>query len=186
MILVLIDPQRGFFDPAVPADLEGRLGRLLSRKPFKAVIATRFVSEANGPFQRFADWGGLHGTELDICAGIRPWLDAIIPKKGFSGATRPVMRALQEVNGGCMPQAVFLAGTDTEACVLATAMAFFEQGVRPVVLADYCASSGGISVHEAGLLCLERSIGPRNVMRGDPDRLNAEAARLLSGILTNE
>ena len=169
MFLVIVDPQRGFFEPAVPDDLEGRLGKLLSRKLFRSVIATQFVSEPDSPFQRFAGWGGLHGTEQDICEGIRPWLDAIIPKKGFSCATDPVMRTLQELNGGYLPNTIFLAGTDTEACVLASAMAFFEQGVRPVVLADYCASSGGMSVHEAGLLCLERAIGPRNVMRGDPD-----------------
>ena len=174
MFLVIVDPQRGFFDPAVPDDLEGRLERLLSCRPFRAVIATRFVSEPNGPFDRFADWGGLHGTEQDICAGVRPWLDAIVPKKGFSGATGPVLLVLRKLNSGHMPQAVFLAGTDTEACVLATAMAFFEKGVRPIALADYWASSGGRSVHEAGLLCLERAIGPRNVMRGDPDQLTGQ------------
>ena len=97
MFLVIVDPQRGFFEPAVPDDLEGRLGKLLSRKPFRSVIATRFVSEPDGPFQRFAGWGGLQGSEQDICDGIRPWLDAILPKKGFSCATGPVMRALQEL-----------------------------------------------------------------------------------------
>lgn len=167
-MLVLIDPQRGFFEPAVPENLAIRLRGLLSRKLFRAVIATKFVSEPRSPFQRFMGWNGLHGAEEDICEEIVPWLDVIVAKSGFNGATTSVLRVLRELNGGRRPQHVYLAGTDTEACVLATSMGFFEKNIRPVVLADYCASSGGVNVHKAGLLCLERAIGAMNVVYGDP------------------
>ncbi|MBQ9407018.1 MAG: isochorismatase family protein [Desulfovibrio sp.] len=168
MILVIIDPQHGFFDHAMPENLASRLGQLLSKKIFHAVVATQFINTPNDAFQQFTGWDGLHGAERNICKEIQPWLNAIIPKSGFNGAITPVMQVLRTLNGECPPQAVFLAGTDTEACIMASAMGFFEKGIRPLVLADYCASSGGLSVHQAGLLCLERAIGKMNIVHGDP------------------
>lgn len=38
-----------------------------------------------------------------------------------------------------LPEKVFLAGDDTDCCVLASALRLMESGVRPVVLTRYCA-----------------------------------------------
>ena len=168
MFLVIVDLQRGFLASAAPEGLEGRLARLLRQKVFQRVLATRFCDSEDSPFRRFMGWGGLHGAEADICAAVLPLVDAVIPKAGFTAATESVLQTLQQWRGGSLPERVFLAGTDTEACVLATAMGFFVLGVRPVVLADYCASSGGLAAHEAGLLCMERAIGAENILRGEP------------------
>ena len=44
-----------------------------------------------------------------------------------------------------------------------TAVDLFQNGFRPVVLADACASHAGPDYHEAGLRLLERLIGRRQI-----------------------
>ena len=61
---------------------------------------------------------------------------------------------------------IHLCGLDTDACVAATAMALFDISIRPVVLADACASSGGREFHNAALRLLSRNIGEDQVRRG--------------------
>jgi nicotinamidase-related amidase len=58
---------------------------------------------------------------------------------------------------------VVLCGVDTDACVMATALDAFDHGLRPLVLSDLCASSGGDSYHQAALMLLERNIGRRQL-----------------------
>ena len=48
--------------------------------------------------------------------------------------------------------------------VFATALDLFEDGIRPIVLGNYCGSSGGESYHLAALKTLERPIGRNNVV----------------------
>lgn len=168
MTLIIVDLQKGFLTSAEPEHLAERLACLLRKGIFHAVLATQFVSVPQNPFQRFMGWDGLHGVEQDISDIVLPMITAVIPKSGFSCVNDTLLQKLKEVHGGELPVQVFLAGTDTEACVFASAIHFFELGVRPVVLADYCASSGGMAVHKAGLLCIERAIGAMNVMRGTP------------------
>ena len=178
MILVLVDPQRGFFDPV---NLAAKLRDLLDLRLFRAVVATKFVNTPEVPFERFSDWPGLNAAEQEICGEIAPYLDAVIAKSGFNAAIQPVLHALQEFNGGRKPKAVLLAGTDTEACILASAMGFFEQGIRPFILVDYCASHNGLHVHNAGLMCLEYAIGSKNLLRGDPATFAAQVKTLIDG-----
>ena len=60
-----------------------------------------------------------------------------------------------------------LCSIGTDGCVLKTAVDLFEAGIRPLVLADFCASHGGPACHEAGLLLLRRFIGARQVVEAD-------------------
>lgn len=53
---------------------------------------------------------------------------------------------------------VYICGLDTDACVLATAIGLFDNLIAPIVLEDYCFSTGGEQYNEAGLKCLERTI----------------------------
>jgi nicotinamidase-related amidase len=59
---------------------------------------------------------------------------------------------------------VALCGVDTDACVMATALSAFDLGLRPLVLSDLCASSGGDDYHRAALMLLERNIGHRQIL----------------------
>ena len=67
------------------------------------------------------------------------------------------------MNDGLLPDKVFVIGVDTDCCVLTTATGLFEHNVRPVVLSQYCNSNGGEESHKAGLLCMSRLIGKKQI-----------------------
>lgn len=50
-------------------------------------------------------------------------------------------------------------GFDTDACVLATCFRIFDCGGKLSILKDYCWSSGGATMHDAGLSIIKRQFG---------------------------
>lgn len=58
---------------------------------------------------------------------------------------------------------VFVVGTDTDCCVLTIATSLYENNIRPIVLTHYVDSNGGKEPNEAGLLCLKRLIGDKQL-----------------------
>lgn len=61
---------------------------------------------------------------------------------------------------------VYIAGIDTDCCVLKTAIDIFERNIRPIVLIDYCASNGGDESHRSAIRVLERTIGKKQIVYG--------------------
>ena len=59
---------------------------------------------------------------------------------------------------------VAICGIDTDACVSACAVDLFENGIRPVLLSDACASHAGAEYHEAALRILARLIGKNQIV----------------------
>ncbi len=157
-VLVIIDVQTGFVNDAtghIPDTVESL------QIPFERVFATRFENAPGSPFraflglQRFAP--GMPETELAFV----PRHDArILVKHGYSAARGEIERAGKEAGG-----AVHLCGIATDNCVLATAVDLFDAGLRPVVIADACASHAGPRYHEAALMILKRLIGEKQVVR---------------------
>jgi nicotinamidase-related amidase len=74
------------------------------------------------------------------------------------------IQRLCQLNGGEFPECVFIVGIDTDCCVLSIATALFETNIRPIVLTGYCASNGGMESHDAGIQCMKRLIGERQLM----------------------
>jgi nicotinamidase-related amidase len=58
---------------------------------------------------------------------------------------------------------VYVAGIDTDMCVLKIAMDLFDRSIEPVVLTDCCASTAGLQAHLAGLAVLSRNIGAKRL-----------------------
>ena len=88
-------------------------------------------------------------------------------KQKYSAFNEQLISILKDNNGGELPQEIFIAGIDTECCVLATALELFEKGIRPIVLADYCGTTAGKEFHDAGLVSLSSLIGGNNIYRGE-------------------
>ena len=79
------------------------------------------------------------------------------------------IQRLCQLNGGMYPERVFVICADTDCCVMTIATALFENNIRPVVLSHYCDSNGGPESHHAGLLCLKRLIGEKQIIN---DKIN--------------
>ena len=83
----------------------------------------------------------------------------------YSCVNADFLQLLSQCSNGKYPEQVFIAGVDTDCCVLKTATDFFEHNIRPVVLTEYCYSNGGQQSHEAGILCMKRLIGEKQLIK---------------------
>lgn len=166
--LLIVDVQNGFVTdetaqivPAIARLLEGPATRL------DLVVATRFVNRPGSPYERFMDWRALSSSpDIDLHPAILSRLGrnaTVLDKSGYS-AYGSEMRVLLFRLG---IDTVLLCGIDTEGCVLASAIALFDAGYRPVMLADLCASTGGPAHHEAGLLVARRLLGAAQILGSD-------------------
>ncbi len=166
-ILFVIDAQRGFIQNQTTNEVLARIERLLAAGLFDCVLASVYQNNESSPMSCLMGWHKmLDKKEQELAGKIEPCIDHAILKSCYSAVTPESLARLKSENGGELPKAVFLAGFDTECCVLATAIDLFEQGIRPIVLADYCGSSGGKEQQEAGLKSLFSLIGRNHFYYG--------------------
>lgn len=64
----------------------------------------------------------------------------------------------------------YVCGVDTDACVYACMMKLWDNEIRPVLLKDYCASSGGVNFHDVALNLMIRQFGMDSVIAGAPTK----------------
>lgn len=62
----------------------------------------------------------------------------------------------------------YVCGVDTDACVLATMIKLWDNDIRPVLLKDFCASSGGKNFHDVALNLMIRQFGMDSIISGKP------------------
>ena len=161
-IIILVDIQNGFVKTEYAEESFKRVEDLMKRELFDVVIATKYWNEEGSIICRLMDWHGLcTEEEQDLRPEIKEYVDHITEKNTFSSMTDEMKDLLREVNGGELPEHVFVIGYDTECCVLTTATDLFEMGIRPIVLTQYCGSHDGERYHQAGITSLEHLIGPK-------------------------
>lgn len=165
--LIIIDVQKGFVNDAT-RHLPDRVTDL--QAGYEHVIATRFVNPEGSAHRRLMGWTRFAPDSRDAELAFAARAGAlIIDKASYSGNETELLERLQ-VTGATE---VHLCGIATDNCVLAVAVALFEAGLRPVVLADYCASHAGVDYHEWGLRILRRLIGEAQVVDGGPPTATA-------------
>ena len=156
--LVVIDVQVGFITPetapVVPVIAE------LTRSWQNAGGATIFASFSNpagSPYERFSRWTRLRDdVERELAPELVPLAahaELVVEKTTSSLFLAP----------GFPEQAtrwtdLVFCGLDTDSCVLDSAVGAYHHGIRPWLVVDACASSGGAAYHEAGLLLARRNL----------------------------
>ncbi|HEU5431808.1 MAG TPA: isochorismatase family cysteine hydrolase [Thermomicrobiales bacterium] len=155
--ILVVDVQLGFINDYTRA-IPSRIAQLLAREPYDAMAFTRFINVPDGPYPRFLDWHALAGPpETDLAPELAPWLanGEVFDKCGFTGIPADLARQVATLGLTQMD----VVGLDTDMCVLKCAMDLFDRSVKPIVLADCCASTAGLQAHLAGLAVLARNIG---------------------------
>ncbi len=155
--LLIVDVQSGFINEFTH-HIPQRIVRLIQGGDYAPLLFTRFINTADGPYQQFLDW---HSCDREPETNIVPELESfaqqglVFPKPGLCGITDDLASYLQK-----QPiEKVFIAGIDTDMCVLKIAMDIFDIGIEPIVFTDCCASTAGLQAHLAGLAVLSRNIG---------------------------
>lgn len=166
--LLVIDLQKGFIEPETNGYVEDRITTLAKQGSFDCVIASIYKNYQGSPISRLMGWNKLMTeAEQEVCDSFKGNFDCSFDKTTYSAYCDELLELLKANNGGVLPEAVFISGVDTECCVLMTAADLFEAGIRPILLADYCAASGGVEAHNAGLRSIESLIGTNNIYYGD-------------------
>ncbi len=154
--LILVDLQRGFVVRGDNHWVPERVASFLDQhfESFSRVVALKFI---NGPESRFyrRGWTGMVDPEEQrLVPELDPYLDRItvIEKSGYAPG-REIEPALTE------GQVVYLAGFETDQCLLATALSLDDRGYGVRVLLPLCGSTGGRENERAGRLVLRRALG---------------------------
>ncbi len=156
--LLIIDTQAGFINEGtahVPARVEAL------QASFDRVMATRLYNPQKSLFRKLAGWSAfpLGAAETQLAFAPRDGT-VIIDKSTYSCVNEALLDVLRHEGIG----RIHLCGIATETAVLATAIALFDAGLEPVVLAHACGSPAGHDLHEAGLKLLRRLIGGKQVI----------------------
>ncbi len=158
--LLIIDVQTGFINDAT-RHIPGRVQALA--EAYRRVMVTRFSNPEGSNYRRLMGWTRFAPGTDDTQLAFTPPKDAtVIDKTRYSCVTDGFLASLA-ADG---TDSVHLCGIATDNCVLKCAVDLFEAGLKPVVLADYCASHGGNQVHHCGLTVLRRLIGEAQVIPG--------------------
>jgi periplasmic divalent cation tolerance protein len=162
---VIVDMQRAFAGPAVDG-LAAQIAAAVRREP-GPVWALVQVNPEDGPLRTLRSWAGCSNPQdakvLDPVAQLNP---TVVTKTGYGSRVELPLSTLAEF------EKVFVAGVDTDACVLAMALGLFDAGVPVVVRADLCLSTGrsGVRLHETSLDILRRQLGSGRVVGSEAAR----------------
>ena len=159
--IFVVDVQKGFINDNTKFVIN-RIENLLRKDIFNLVISTRFRNLKNSPYQKILHWDRLMSYEEQVLNNIvKLSADYIIDKEIYTSVNKKTLGILKKNN----IEKVFIAGIDTDCCVLKTAADLFENNIHPYVLSYYSASTGGEKSNNAGLTVLERLIGGDNIIR---------------------
>ena len=155
--LLIVDVQIGFVNDAT-RHIVPKVEEL--QKRYAHVYATRFINAEGSPYRRLLDWHRFYEDSDDVPLAFEPVDGAVVIDKHVYTCVTPAF--LDDLRGKGIEE-VAICGIDTDACVSACAVDLFENGFKPILLSDACASHAGAEYHEAALRILARLIGKRQV-----------------------
>jgi len=158
--LLIIDVQKGFINIHTEG-IPRRIEELVNKINFKHIIATKFFNKDNSNFEILLDWHRMKDDEETSLAINLNKDFKIINKDTYTVCTEEFTEYIKVNN----IRRIYIAGLDTDSCILHTAMNLFEQNIEPVILVDMCMSSRGIEFHEYAIKILERSIGKSQIVK---------------------
>ena len=174
--LLIVDLQKGFISPNT-LKVVPRIKGLLEENLFDLTVFTKFANKENSPFRRILNWDKIKSLEdQELISEVKSFASKVINKTIYSGVNNELLAVLRENK----IEAVFIAGIDTDCCVLKTAVDLFEHNIMPFVLLHYSASNGGTKSHNAAITVLKRFIGADKLIKGEINKkfLNLINARV--------
>lgn len=156
---MIIDIQHGFMrngaESVVPT-----VATLVKSWPQDKLFYLRYRNYPGSLFSRHLDWHEFMSSgQINIVPEVYVDGAPVFEHYGY----RPPDTLIEVLRGF---ETVGICGVDTDACVMAAVFALWDAEIRPIVLADYCMSSGGRSFHLAALDLMMRQFGTDAVIRG--------------------
>lgn len=159
--LILVDVQQGFNTNDYTQEVIEKMSNISPDK-FDLIIATKFTNDKTTSFStQLGKTTMMAGdTATKLVSEVSNLYDISLPKNTYSAAD--TIADMLETHDGNFE--AYIAGFDTDGCVLATALGLFDRKIETYVVESLCASSGGDDIHQAAMAVLERSIGRNHVI----------------------
>jgi len=163
--LLILNPQIGFINDATRF-IPDRIAQLLQENNFAHTISSLFINDPAA--QGFAKASGcLLMTEDDPDTLVSPELgDYFSSITQFTSCQIGISENTIHWLKYQKVDEVALVGISTDMHVLKTAIDLFNAGIRPNILASYCASEFGDDAHNDGLRIFSRYIGFKYITFG--------------------
>lgn len=162
--LLVIDPQNYFMSGPYTRRLPGKIRGLIENEKFDFVVFTKFVNNGKTGFSRILMWKKCTGGRaIEIVKELKPFSNV---KNTFIKDTYSPFKNARFVKflNGMGIGTIYIVGTDTDACILSTAVDAFDLGFQPIILKDICASHSGPARHRQALGLLKALIGKNSVV----------------------
>lgn len=156
--LLVVDMQMGFV--AKQPELRRRITDLVAAFPDEHLYFTHFQNFSGSLFETELDWGKFKTSEETALAPEFAAYEARSVKRNGYLLNERLLEKLGSY------RSVALVGVDTDVCMIAMSYSLWDQGIRPFVLADYCASCRGDFYHQNGLNLMIRPFGMQAVIKG--------------------
>lgn len=131
------------------------------QESFDGITITRMYNPQKSLYRKLVGWNGFSLGSVDTQLAFAPSPNAnIIDKSTYCGVKEDFIDKMRRHG----VSRVHVCGINTEGSVLTSAVALFEAGIEPVVLAHACGSVSGHAEHEAALQILRRLIGDKQVI----------------------
>lgn len=158
--LLIIDMQNGFMRKGAEKIIPDVA--VLARKwPVADLYYLKYRNFPGSLFTQYLDWHDFMTTDdANLVPDVYVEGATVFDHYGYS-PTEETVAALKKY------KTVGICGVDTDACVMAAVFTLWDADIRPVVLAKYCASSGGDHMHRAALDLMLRQFGVGGVFKGD-------------------
>lgn len=162
-VLLVIDMQNGFNKNDQTRTAVEALKDLLDYEPavFTTRIFTRYVNVPSSPHREILGWDGCaDGSDIEIVDALKGYVDKVMDKSTYA-----VTGMFPQFLPKNKVREVYIAGFNTETCVMATALHLFDMGIKPVIIQNCCASSSiNPYAHRHALGLMETTIGRQNIV----------------------
>ena len=156
--LLIVDVQKGFIN-VYTKHLPDKINKIL--KYYDKIFVTKFYNEVDSFYDTLLKWKHLRKNTEEFELAFKPNKKVeIVEKNIYSCVNNSFLKKLKILN----IKRIDICGIDTDICVTKCAVDLFENGIIPVVLQEYCASTDGYEAHENAIKTLNRFIGVNQVL----------------------
>jgi hypothetical protein len=168
-LLLIVDPQLAFLSERTAHAYDAALD---ATRRYTRTLVSQCLNPSGSSFRTLLGWDGCGADDRESTLDERFSVFATVTKSGYAVPAHAVQPYLEGLAG------VDVAGVETDACVLATALALFDAGVDVRVRIDLCAGK----LHTEAERILRRQIGDHRIVVADARGLIAPRATAGSGI----
>lgn len=152
--IIIVDMQKGFINDN-NSHLIGKINAYLNNNTFQNVIYTKCIYNSTSSFVKILNWHGMKDKDeqqivVDVLNNA-----TILNKEGY-GLTQDDLNLIKSKG----ITEIEVCGTDIDACVLAIAFNLFDNGIKPIIMQNLCASSSkDKTMYENALKIMTRQFG---------------------------